>query len=504
MLSLPQSDSDTMASRRLKIRKKARKPTAPAPEKLFETLGSALIDKMICHPNCNNSPDLFQILVLGNSKFQSPPTTNTTTSMNSSTTTVAIITTNDQQKESLCLNALKAKNTKRKDVTINHKYKKSGNVFTLDDFSAMAALESLYTRYGKVQHMGILDKAYSFFITKQRDAALYFKVTDKIAIVGGDPLCDPSKYDAVLNDFAGYCKQFGWGIAFLGVTNDFADHARSKKWVVMQFGVERVLNPMTNPVLLETGNGGRRIISQNRQLLRKGITLDVYCPSYAHDPALQDELVDIYETWRSHRNELHTVQAYLTVYDPFALPELMTYIYAKDADGKLCGFAALRRVVDGYHIDPCIARTGAPRGISELLIFAAMSLLNKAGVSYLSLGFEPSLELGTISGMSKPLQSITRAAHRRTYRTLPIGGKKEFHDKFRPDETQQADLYIIFPGTPGVRHVKAMMHVVNINISRLIAEEFRRPFLSSIEKYTKRDRLGECKQPMGGEERDTA
>ena len=53
--------------------------------------------------------------------------------------------------------------------------RRSLNTFTLSDFAAIAALESLAERYGRVSHMGMLDPSYTFFITQARTAALYFK-----------------------------------------------------------------------------------------------------------------------------------------------------------------------------------------------------------------------------------------------------------------------------------------------------------------------------------------
>jgi hypothetical protein len=201
--------------------------------------------------------------------------------------------------------------------TIPPKYKKNGMIFTLDDFNAIAALEFLAERFGRVSYMGILDKSYSFFVTKARDAALYFKVKNKIAVVGGDPLCHPGQLPTVLAEFKEYRKRFGWGIAVLGATDDLNQYAKSQKWVTMNFGTERVLNPLTNPVLHE--KAGKRIVTQNKQLLdpkRGGIILDVYIPSQGKKLQLQEQLVDIYNDWREYRNKSGAPQAYMTVYDP--------------------------------------------------------------------------------------------------------------------------------------------------------------------------------------------
>lgn len=240
----------------------------------------------------------------------------------------------------------------------------------------------------------------------------------------------------------------------------------------MKFGAERVLNSLTNDVLLE--RGGKRIVVQNKQLLnpsKGGITLGLYMPSIGKDLALQDELVAIYDAWRLERNlNISRLQAFITVYDPFSLPDLMTYIYTRGPDGTPNGFAALRRLNKGYHIDPCIATPGSPKGISDLLMFASMSFLNRIGVSYLGLGFEPLTDLGDICGMPPWMAKITRSLYRRYFDRLSIGGKKAYHDKFKPDELQETGLYIVFPssGLPSPREMIAMSHMANISVRRLM------------------------------------
>lgn len=357
------------------------------------------------------------------------------------------------------------------------KAKKGANILTLDDFAAMAALESLVDRFGRASHMGILDKSYTFFVSRARDAALYFKVKNKIAVVGGNPLCEPALFPEFLAEFTEYRKQFGWGISFLGASDELLNYAKEKKWVTMHFGVERVLNPLTNPVLLEYS--GKRIIRQNKQLLdprKGGITLEVYSPAMAKCPQLQEQLVTVYDAWRVHRNQTGVPQTYITVYEPFALPDLMTYIYTKGRDGKPNGFAALRKLGanKGYHIDPCVAAPGAPRGITDLLTFAAMALLNTAGISYLSFGFEPLRDLGEITGMATPMARLTRTIHRQVFRGLRVGGKKEYHDKFRPDELQQSGLHLVFPsGVPGPRHMAAIIHLANISVRQLLVTKLK-------------------------------
>lgn len=355
------------------------------------------------------------------------------------------------------------------------KYRVPGKVFCLDELSGLTQVETLVEGFGKVSHMGVLDTSYSLFLTETRASGLLFKVYDGVAIVSEDPLCEWNQIEDVLAEFAAYRKSLSLDIVFLGATSEFVEFAKSRKWVTMQFGVGKVLNPMTNPLLLETPGVAKRTISNSRQLLKKSISLGIYIPKNGANQTLQSQLMDIYNEWCSDRNN-RPIQAYVSVLDPMAMSGLMIYIYAKDVNGVPCGFAALRKIVNGYHIDPCVARPGAPRGITELLIIASMSLLQKAGISYLSLGFDPAPELGDISGVPRIALGITRSLHKRSVAGLPIGGKKAFYDKFRPDESQQNDMYVVIPTRelPKVKHVKAMMHIVNIDISKLLRENIRR------------------------------
>ncbi|KAJ5156589.1 hypothetical protein N7492_009392 [Penicillium capsulatum] len=354
------------------------------------------------------------------------------------------------------------------------------DVFSLGDFSTMTAIQSLTAQYGRVAHMGILDHSYRFFVNKARSGALSFKIQNRVAIVGGDPLCGPDIMADLLDEFTEYRRRRRWGIAFMGASESFIrDVAQPRGWATIRFGTERVLNPQTNDVLLE--RGGKRITVQNRQLLhpqKGGITLGVYAPTvHGTDTRLQAELIAIYDAWRARRNDAAGPQAFITVYDPFALPALMTFVYSRDPAGRINGFAALRRLGGGgYHIDPCIAAPGGAKGISDLLIVAAMALLHRAGVSYLGFGFEPVhlLSSDDITGMSGPLPHITRDMYRHAFQCLPISGKKAYHDKFRPDPPQDSGLYLVFPGgVPGPRHLFAMVHMANISLRKVLWADLR-------------------------------
>lgn len=347
-------------------------------------------------------------------------------------------------------------------------------VFGLDDLKTMTAIQQIAALHGRVAHMGILDHSYRFFVNKTRTAALSFKPRNGVAVIGGDPLCNKEEIPELLSEFAAYRHRHNLGIAFMGASESFLnDHAKPNGWTTIRFATERVLNPQTNAVVLE--NGGKRILTKNRQLTNKnkgGITMGVYAPAvHGINQELQTNLITIYDTWRAERNASASPQAFITVYDPFAVPSLMTFIYTRAPDGTINGFAGLRRLSDnGYHVDPCIASPGSVSGISDLLLVMAMAILRRAGVTYLGLGVEPlqSLTSEDVNGMPRACKNFTRRLYGHAFHRLPIGGKKAYHDKFHPDPDQESALYLVFPsGIPGPRHVLAMTHMANISLRKV-------------------------------------
>ncbi|KAL4987886.1 hypothetical protein BDW68DRAFT_197106 [Aspergillus falconensis] len=334
----------------------------------------------------------------------------------------------------------------------------------------------LALEYGLPSQMGLMDPSYFIFINEQGSGGLCFKVLDKVAVVLGDPMCHPMQIPALMAEFKLYRRRKRWRMSVLGAGKGLVEYFANKRKrgsTILQFGHNRVLNPLTNEVIHETS--GKRILTQNRQLLnpgKGGISLDIYTPSvHGTNYQLEWELSAIYHDWCVVRNATDKPQAFITEYDPFLMPTLMTYIYARDQDSTVVGFAALRWVgmKGGYHVDPCIAVPAARKGITDLLLFASMAYLRQQGITYLSVGYEPSESLADISGLAGPLAPLTDRLYQFTFHRLPISGKRAYFDKFRPDGEQSEPVYLIFPSNvPRPRDAVAVAHAANIRIRRLV------------------------------------
>ncbi|KAL4913678.1 hypothetical protein BDW62DRAFT_159310 [Aspergillus aurantiobrunneus] len=337
-------------------------------------------------------------------------------------------------------------------------------------------VERLATEYGLPSQMGLLDPSYHVFINQDCTAGLCFKVLNRVAVIIGDPMCELGRISNLLREFKEHRRRKHWGMSVLGAGEPLAQYAReNKRWTVLRFGKNQVLNPLTNEVIHETS--GKRILTQARQLLnpaKGGLTLDLYIPSlHGTDYKLENHLGTVYEAWRGVRNASCKPQAFITEYDPFMMPNLMTYIYSRDLDGTVNGFTALRWVgaKGGFHVDPCIAAPGAQRGISDLLLFASMAYSRQLGISYLGVGYEPSESISGDSKLSSRVERLTSRLYRYTYWRLPLMGKGAYFKKFKPDAEEDSPVYLIFCSKiPGPRQGAALLHVAHISLRRLLLD----------------------------------
>ncbi|KAJ4328120.1 hypothetical protein N0V84_001489 [Fusarium piperis] len=344
--------------------------------------------------------------------------------------------------------------------------------------NAPAAFDQAYQLHARTAHMGILDPAYKVFTSRQGLGALLYKLQARTAVVAGDPLCTVEHRTPLLQEFAIFRKRHGFGIAFVGASADFALYAQQQGWTTLSFGHERVINPLTNKVL--RNQASKRMISQNRMLLdpkRGGTSLRIYCPSVTGvDAALETRLQQLYDDWRLERNHkcAKDLQAFVTIYDLFSYPASTLFLYTTDKDGSITGFATLRALgaQNGFHIDPFIASSTAPRGITDLLIVTAMQILKHADIGYLSLGFEPASDIQEVHGQTKFESWVWKQGYNRVIKSVPVTGKTTYFKKFHPDESLSSDLFICVPGRGiPVRGSLALMQFANMNVWQLLTQK---------------------------------
>lgn len=343
------------------------------------------------------------------------------------------------------------------------------------------SFDALYHSFSGTAHMCVLDPKYQIFVSRLGSGSLIYKIYNGVAVVAGDPLCAPAQAQALFDEFKTFLRGKHLKIIHYAASAAFAEHELKRGGVIMKFGRERVVNPLTST--FSQSKSGKRIASQCRQLLdpaRAGISIGLYAPGLLGcDMALETEIQAVYDDWRWRRDNSSSAkgdapaaaQTFITQYDLFSQREITLLLYSWGPDGRINGVAGLRCLgaKGGFQLDPCVASEFAPRGITDLLVVASMQLLKAAGISYLSLGLEP-FETLQLSGQRGLWAEATMKIHRRVMTTVSAGGKKCYNDKFRPDDELASDVYIVLPkGTLHMREMMALMHVTNIKPKRLLS-----------------------------------
>ncbi|KZZ97711.1 hypothetical protein AAL_03675 [Moelleriella libera RCEF 2490] len=352
-------------------------------------------------------------------------------------------------------------------------------------------LDESYDKYSRTFHMVLLDPNYKIFTSPKGYGSIIYKTAKHTLVVVGDPLCSTEDMHAILEELRQFRRSRKLRLAFMGVSDAFLQYAKQQRWASFEFGCERVINPMNNDVLNK--KAGKRMLSQNRQLLdpkKGGLKMHLYAPSITGiDLRLERQLEQLYGDWcgTKHDKGLRNKQAFITAYDIFSQRSKTAFLYTTrgaptsaeggdghDDNGGVCGMAMLRQlgVNAGFHIDPCIASADAPRGTTDLLMVTAMRMLQRADISYLSLGAEP---LATLQQQQQKGQQATPVrqmhlsdrladmAYRKVTNHKAVAGKKVYNDKFHPDPALESSLHVVFPKTLfPVQEALAIMRIAHV------------------------------------------
>lgn len=341
--------------------------------------------------------------------------------------------------------------------------------FDLSHNVAAAIVEDLVEKWGGWS-ITFLDPSYRIFLTVNKDAAISYKVVegvmDHVAVVFGDPVCDPLLLEHVILEFRQYCRSRRWRTAFVGVRSAVARIAETRRWTSVQFAVEQVVDPQDNPIL--DGTKGKRMAVAVKKLVKDGV-LRQYNPADGVDEVLQAFLQGVYdECYAAKEATKGDTTAYSTKLRLFDLPRLMTYFYTVDAatvdaaTGRPNGLAGLMLCSPGkYLLDPVVAAPNAPQHTTDFLTYAAMGYLRRRGITHMSFGLEPLREIGEINGLREAYHADTRLINAASFDAFGFAGKKMLHDKFHPDAGKREKLYLILGARNCITQVDGAVAICN-------------------------------------------
>lgn len=224
----------------------------------------------------------------------------------------------------------------------------------------------------------------SYFFTADGRSLIAYAYVRGYAMVAADPIGPPAERGRALDEFLLFCREQGWGVAFLAVREADAPLYRERGMHAIYLGDEAVLRCDT--FTLE--GGAMKAVREAMNRVGRDHTFSLMRESEA-SPELVAQLNAISDEWRRGSEERgFTMELGEDVegVDPDFVIAL-----ARDADGEPAGFLRFVPAYSeddlGYSLDLMRRRLGSANGLTEFLIANAALELREQGVRRLSLNF---------------------------------------------------------------------------------------------------------------------
>jgi lysyl-tRNA synthetase class 2 len=279
------------------------------------------------------------------------------------------------------------------------------------------------------------DKSY-FFDSDER-AFVAYKVVGGVAIVSGDPIGPPERFQALVGSFLQFARTRDWRVAILGASESALDAYRAHGLHALYHGDEAVVD--TENFSLE-GRPIRKVRQSVHRLERAGYTASALRPSEI-DPPLRRELEDLARAWRGAQPERGFVMALDTL---FRLDdEHAVFMVGRAKDGSVAGFLhfALSRRGGALSLSSMPRLRTTPNGFNEWLVCCAIEWARAEGFRRVSLNFAPFAALLAPEAELSTLQRIERRALLRLKGRFQLDNLLLFNRKFLPEWQRRFVVY---------------------------------------------------------------
>ncbi len=259
------------------------------------------------------------------------------------------------------------------------------------------------------------------FLAPDGAGLVNYRLTSKVAVVLGDPVCAPQAREQVTRSFLAFCAQHDWRVAFYQAYPEHVVTYRALNLRAFKMGEEAILHPQTFTL---QGSALANVRTSCRRAEREGVTIQWY---EGVPPAeVMQQLEQISSVWLEHKAGKHASEmgfsmsrldelsaaaeradmvANLSTSShafPKAAPRLVTAV-AITRLGEVCAFVTFTPIYGsvaheattgkqpgvhgwGWTLDLMRRTPEAPPGVMELLLVRAIERFRACGAHILSLG----------------------------------------------------------------------------------------------------------------------
>jgi phosphatidylglycerol lysyltransferase len=275
----------------------------------------------------------------------------------------------------------------------------------------------------------ILNPGMQLWFANANDGVIGFVRHRRTRVVGGAPVCDLSRLEAIATEFVLDAAKHGELVCFFGAGERLDALAVRFGWARVLLGAQPVWSPHDWP-----GAIGRRrsLRAQFNRARNKGVTVTEWAPDRAQN---HEALRDCLREWLETRNlpPLHFLV------EPETLSNLRDrrVFVAERGARDVVGFTVLSPVParNGWLVEQIVRGARAPNGTAELLIDFAMRTVATLGSDYATLGLSPLSARAETPSIHQPLwlRVVLKWVRMHGARFYNFGGLDTFKAKFNPD-----------------------------------------------------------------------
>ena len=252
---------------------------------------------------------------------------------------------------------------------------------------AREQLEALVKRHGtNSSSYVLLEGPKSYFISPRVDGFIGYQISAGVAVIGGDPVCEPRYARFLIEDFMRALSPRP--VVAYQVSPEMLDEFRQLEFGDIQIGKEAIFDLGRFTL---AGGQLELVRAAVNKAIREGVVVTEHYPFALGAEAINRELQAVSEQWLSNKGN-HELGFLLGSFSLGQRSAKRCFIARSGhGRGRIEGFIVCEPIYgrNGYYLDVTRRRVDAVRGTMELLTSRIFSILHQEGYEMGSMGLAP-------------------------------------------------------------------------------------------------------------------
>lgn len=275
-----------------------------------------------------------------------------------------------------------------------------------------------------------------YFFSPSGETFLSYKIYNKVAVVGGDPVGLKKETDILLTSFISYLKVWGLSPCLLGLSKEYKENVAQLGLRIVKIGEEAILDLKS----FDRSKLKKKVRRAVRYSEKNGLTILFSSPeNLLHKQ--KKEIRDIYHEWLKTKGKKGKRGFSMTLNRLPSEFDADCQVVLAVKENKVLGFLTLAPIYQQGGLSLDLVRHGkeAPNGINEFLIVKTAEYFKEKSINKISLNFAAfSNMFESNKKISNKVLSFLGAILSEFYES---NGLRKFNEKFLP---QWESRYVAF------------------------------------------------------------